>query len=205
MAYICNDLYTTKDIMKMEVDILIAVGYKVNYNPAIEFIRCLAPIYIEDNIPRYISRYLSNLCYLSDISVEYITSKMGTACVFLSYIFLLGDDVLTNKLEKKIEEIYQTIGYVPEDYLIICLRLLDFLSNEKKKGDKVNSIFKDFSSSAFKFATGEFERERTRGYLWTYIHRYPNCSRQSRSRLSACGGFKRLSFPPEAEKTAELN
>ena len=31
---------------------------------------------------------------------------------------------------------------------------------------------------------GGFERERTRGYLWTYVHRYPNYSRQSRSRLS---------------------
>ena len=48
--------------------------------------------------------------------------------------------------------------------------------------------------SAFKSSSGGVERERTMGYLWTYVHRYPNCSRQSRSRLSACGGFNWIIF-----------
>ena len=99
-----------------------------------------------------------------------------------------------------------TLLFIPT--ILMDIRINKYINSAPL--DNVELFFRTWiltfiSSSAFKFASGEFERERTMGYLWTYVHRYPNCSRQSRSRLSACGGFKRLSFPPEAEKTAELN
>ena len=85
----------------------------------------------------------------------------------------IGDAVITFEDEYYKEERIM----IYDEYVLSSIRTI---SIDKKQKIFIERIY----SSAFRSATGGSERERTSGYLWTYDYRYPNYSRQSRSRPS---------------------
>jgi len=143
LLYVCDDKYNMKDVNKLEKDILITLGYNINYSSILEFIRWLNPIYINNDMVYVITRYLADVCYLSSISLNYTASKMGSACVFLACLFNAEQN---NNMKSIISSIYDKMDFRIEDYLEIVYKLLDFIAVLKKTA-KHRSIYERYSTS----------------------------------------------------------
>jgi len=116
--------YQSNEMIKTEKNILITLGYNINYSSILQFVRWLSPIFIHGAIIYTISRYFANLCYLSSLSLKYTASKMACACVFLACFFHFKDN---NDIQTVISCIYERMEFHIDDYLEISHKLIDFI------------------------------------------------------------------------------
>jgi len=147
--YSCNDSYNKEEFLKMEKIIITSIGYRLHYTPGIYYLRYLTKFY-DYSIPiMTCGKYLVNLCYLYGIASRYKGSKIVSATILLSTIFLsTSKNAIEITVEEMIEIIKDHLNYEIDDYIKIIyelfLTIYDNIINKKK-----NSVYELFSTNRF--------------------------------------------------------
>ena len=132
-AYITDNAYTKKEILKMEIDILSTLNFNITFPTQYKFIEIYKRILNFDDKTFCFSWYCLELCLIDYKMIKYKPSFLAACAVFCAYRLLDLDE----------RGVPEKLGFCYAEMKSCCLEICGLIDDQKRSN--LRGIYKKFS------------------------------------------------------------